>query len=285
MIKKGGSVSMKKIVKKISLIISNIAVISACARYPFYTYANYNNFTNEAYQEFISDYEITPRENELLDMMGTDWLGNDCLHLYGSIYDMKDYYATGHIVEYGNESVRRLTKGYIQWHIYTANSTEKEIHSADEINSFLKYNNHKATVGTYRIAARDYGAYMEMSLNFDDNASIDDMVDIALAMYDEFGYRPSGLFELTTTEFYNETMESSSITFGTPTIAGDIDMNGESGMADIVKLSKYTSNVELFPITDPTALANADVTQDGVIDALDTNMLIEIALGSYENAL
>ncbi|MBQ3566776.1 MAG: hypothetical protein IJA12_06305, partial [Oscillospiraceae bacterium] len=63
------------------------------------------------------------------------------------------------------------------------------------------------------------------------------------------------------------------------------DMNGSASMADIAKLAKYVSNAELFPITDPTALANADVTQDGVIDQLDTNMLIEIALGTYESAV
>ena len=82
-----------------------------------------------------------------------------------------------------------------------------------------------------------------------------------------------------------EEQQAEVVKFGTPTIAGDIDMNGEYGMADITKLAKYTSNAELFPIEDSTALANADVTQDGVIDQLDTNMLIEMALGTYESAL
>ena len=82
-----------------------------------------------------------------------------------------------------------------------------------------------------------------------------------------------------------EEQQAEVVKFGTPTIAGDIDMNGEYGIADIAKISKYISNAELFPITDPTALANADVTHDGVIDQLDTNMLIEIALGMYESAV
>lgn len=81
----------------------------------------------------------------------------------------------------------------------------------------------------------------------------------------------------------DETMEA--VNIDTPTIAGDLDLDDKHGMSDIVFLTKYTASPELYPITDATALANADVNQDGVIDSIDTNLLIEMTLGSFESAV
>ncbi len=277
---------MKKIFKKITVMTSALAVMTTCMCFPFHTSA-ISDIINEGYQEFISDYEVTPREDDLLFMKQNE----ECnyKHIYNSIYDMLDGYTTKHIFECG-EQIRNFSTGYIYWNWYTANSDYNEIYSAEEICMFLKENNLKAKIKLYDSYAHDSTTHMEFYLKFDEDATVDDIVDIALALYNEFGYTPYTIRSLEACKFYYELSENTELTsptviFGTPTIAGDIDMNGESGITDIVKLSKYTSNAELFPITDPTALANADVTQDGVIDSLDTNMLIEIALGSYESAV
>jgi len=86
------------------------------------------------------------------------------------------------------------------------------------------------------------------------------------------------------------TVETEDITIPTAnptpiTLAGDLDLDNDAGLADIVILSKYNSNAEIYPISDETARANADVNRDGVINSLDINILIEQLLGSFESAV
>ncbi len=69
------------------------------------------------------------------------------------------------------------------------------------------------------------------------------------------------------------------------TLAGDIDLDDETGISDIVTLTKYTASPELYPITDKEALGNADMNKDNVIDAVDTAILIENSLSGYESAV
>ena len=69
------------------------------------------------------------------------------------------------------------------------------------------------------------------------------------------------------------------------TLAGDIDLDDETGISDIVAITKYTASPELYAITNRNALGNADVNKDNSIDSLDTSILIENLLGGYKSAV
>jgi len=92
-------------------------------------------------------------------------------------------------------------------------------------------------------------------------------------------------FNLTGMDIYWEINGKNSLELNTQIIVGDIDLDNDTGLADIVILSKYNSNAEIYPISDETARANADVNNDGEINSLDINILIEQLLGSFESAV
>ncbi len=69
------------------------------------------------------------------------------------------------------------------------------------------------------------------------------------------------------------------------TVLGDIDLDDTQGMSDIVTLTKFNASASLYPLSDKTAIANADMNQDGKIDAVDTSILIEMALGDFASAV
>jgi len=60
-------------------------------------------------------------------------------------------------------------------------------------------------------------------------------------------------------------------------LLGDVDLNGEVGIGDVVAISKYLVNKKSYALV-PEALANADVTRNNVVDALDQSKLIEYNL-------
>lgn len=68
------------------------------------------------------------------------------------------------------------------------------------------------------------------------------------------------------------------------TLAGDIDLSDDTGISDIVALTKYTTNPELYAIKSKNALGNADMNKDNSIDSIDTSILIEMMIGTYESA-
>jgi len=126
-------------------------------------------------------------------------------------------------------------------------------------------------------------------LIFSDDVYVPERLEIAADIYEATSVKCSlwGCYDIAfATRFgknaIDELKDSTNI-FGTPTIAGDIDLNNEQGTADIIILSKYIANSQLYPITDPTALANADMNQDKEVNSLDANILVEMTLADYEN--
>ena len=55
---------------------------------------------------------------------------------------------------------------------------------------------------------------------------------------------------------------------------GDVDCNGEIGLADVAALAKWVAAADLYPLTD-AGLANGEITDDGSVNAADLNKLIE----------
>ncbi len=310
---------MKKIFSKIIAGISAVSILSTLSVSSFTTFAlRYPEYDldNEAYIEFLDTHttKILEGEEEFIKYSNISRRVNSFLGWTYTVGEVKHIYYSNitpeeHIKECCLESCIIEfeyfdgTRTFVQGDIYTYgldyhvadNLSDEELEAFNsKISDFLLENNYKAHLETSDQTVYNDPATVirDKDIVYDKDATVEDVFNILAALYKEFDdfrvnmyFLASSLPKFTDDEEHTTTEPTTAVTFGTPTIAGDVDMNGESGMADITKLAKYTSNAELFPITDPTALANADVTQDGVIDSLDTNMLIEIALGTYESAV
>ncbi len=70
---------------------------------------------------------------------------------------------------------------------------------------------------------------------------------------------------------------------GTPTLLGDVDMDGTVGLSDITALCKHILNENLYKFKSEAAKANADVNRDKVINSMDVSRLIEFNLGKVKS--
>ena len=57
------------------------------------------------------------------------------------------------------------------------------------------------------------------------------------------------------------------------TLKGDADLNGTVDIADLTRVSKYNLNKEVYPLENETALANADMNDDGSVNIIDFILL------------
>ena len=60
---------------------------------------------------------------------------------------------------------------------------------------------------------------------------------------------------------------------------GDADLNGEVSLSDITAIAKYNLSHELYPLANDTAMRNADMNEDGIVNTIDVSVLIERQLG------
>ena len=166
---------------------------------------------------------------------------------------------------------------------------ENDAITKEELNEFLQSEGFDATVPCVNFCTgRDGETYISTRVEIDKDTNYGYFAEVYYALCQEYGFIPDMYFEASETIFENVYTDETimpSLNFGTPTIAGDIDLNNEQGTADIIILSKYIANSQLYPITDPTALANADMNQDKEINSLDASILVELSLGSFESAV
>ncbi len=274
---------MKKITKKMFSVLSAMAIIATGAINTQVSALNIN--ANPDYIEYIKTLEISEEEDWLMeiDYTITEYFMSDYtpIHVYESNNNL--------FFEYGKDNIHDFKCGNLCGMSMEVPDENVTI-TVEELNKFLQTEGIDAIVKSLKLSTDHYGNYVLGGYV----GSSPDQTKAYRVLCTEYGFKPSLIFEASDSvsfEFTDDKEQTTTepttnvVTFGTPTIAGDANMDGSASMADIAKLAKYVSNAELFPITDPTALANADVTQDGVIDSLDTNMLIEIALGSYESAV
>ena len=275
---------MKKTTKKMFAVLSAMAIMATGAISTNVSALDIS--ANPDYVEYIKTLEISEEEDWLMeiDYTITEYFMSDYtpIHVYESDRSL--------FFEYGKDNIRSFKKGLLLGMSMEVPDENVSI-TSEELNEFLQTEGIDATVSALKLTDLN-GSYV-LGGNINTSSDMSNKIKAYRALCTEYGFEPSLVFEangsvsfeFTDDEEQTATEPTTAVTFGTPTIAGDIDMNGSASMADIAKLAKYVSNAELFPITDPTALANADITQDGVIDQLDTNMLIEIALGMYESAV
>jgi len=63
---------------------------------------------------------------------------------------------------------------------------------------------------------------------------------------------------------------------------GDIDCNTDISIADVIIISKYIINENMYPLKNATAKENADCSYDNVVDSKDVLKLTEYSLGSVD---
>ena len=63
------------------------------------------------------------------------------------------------------------------------------------------------------------------------------------------------------------------------TLLGDADLDDVVSLSDVTAVSKYLLSNTSFPLANASAMANADVNRDGIIDTMDLSKLIEYNLG------
>lgn len=86
------------------------------------------------------------------------------------------------------------------------------------------------------------------------------------------GEEPTGATGATDTT--NPSEEKPTVDPDKVTKRGDVDCNGEVGIADIAALAKWIPAANLYPVSEE-GLANAEVTDDGEVNASDLTKIIE----------
>lgn len=262
---------MKNLLKKAfaclsTLTVLSVSVLNVSALTIGEDYPAYCDYVNSKYTRFEDEKEILAKYSTLKDVFYDFYEKRTVCNVY-MVYNISDSSYS-----YGCAEV--------SWHNFYIDDTEILIPTEEEINTFLSENNFKATVSSYNSEA--YSMFSPISLSYEEGVTFEDIVDIANALNDKFSMRIDWLVpvSMASKNIPQPTTQSPTIT-----LFGDLDLDDKQGMSDIVALTKYNASPELYPITDKTALANADINQDGVIDALDTNILIEMTLGSFESAV
>jgi len=247
---------------------------------------------NPAYQSYVSKLEPIYRGDEICDTFEQDYK-----NLYSGFFfgiDSRNILKSICQLEYGNDKTRYFTEITIYWGGLSRTSTEpfdtEDTTLEEDIKAFISENN--LNVELSKIIYNSYVNYEKttiyentIALKYPEDVTINDVVDATLALNKEFGYKIGDTEVLVSSFSISESTPVPTTTNETITLAGDLDLDNDTGLADIVILSKYNSNAEIYPISDETARANADVNNDGEINSLDINILIEQLLGGFESAV
>ncbi len=284
---------MKRLITLLStIIISATCIINSLTSFALGGTEGYD-LNNEAYIEKINSYYEFPHSEELVQLLmphtseytfATKHIYAECENMLQVLeVDEKIVSAVSPAVfeqDFSNNG-RVFYTGTIDWTRYRFDSIETAssfyISNFDSINAFLKDNNLKAQFVT---SPEDVSEICySFNIAYNNDVTLNDIIEIALALNNEYDISPSPMMRVISEGvFYNEPE------IGTPTIIGDADLNGEVAMADAVTIAKYLTNSKIYPLSDSTAFANADVNGDNVIDNSDTSKFIEYFLNniSYE---
>lgn len=279
--KKGGII-MKKFLKKLVagfsvLTVMSMSILSASA---------WSVLESDEYKSYI---EKTYSENQRYsDDVKAKWLEEYKDFDYGGYIDIYYSYKGNADQPMSNQYLYRpyettklkQTNVTVVWDSYSLSSDAEYIPTEDEINQFLKENN----LGAY-VASCNSGS-IKLEYDFDVTLETTDAKFQAItdALCDEYGFKNVSYSDLLV-RILDLGITAPTVGNDKVTLAGDIDLDNDTGLADIVILSKYMSNNSIYPITDETARANADVNNDSEINVLDMNILVEMQLGNYESAV
>lgn len=129
--------------------------------------------------------------------------------------------------------------------------------------------------------------YCKLETSLEYEMYFTDLFDVAADIYEATGVAPTGF---SSNDLYqivygknslNDLSDAIMPDADMVTVLGDVNLDSDVGIADVLLLSKYTTNPYVYPITDLTAYSNADLNWDGQVDSVDTSILIETFLGSF----
>ena len=266
------------------------------------------DLNNQAYIDYVKS--LTPIEPEtekkLIAMLRDVSSPGDLIHVYRKYANGGPYvreFANVYNPVTGNKNCRSFADiAVCEDYVCFVDDTHV---SVDEVNDFLSENEFNA------VAAEEVSGFVpelgytaNFHIEYDESIDVDHKIDILYALYENFGLCFSS-FQLVSSgiTFEDESAEPDEPQTTEPavndeetatseaaaqtetaaaeaTLKGDADLNGEVGVADVIKVSKYNLSNLMFPLTDSKAMANADMNCDGVVDSVDCNMLIELNLGN-----
>ncbi len=241
---------------------------------------------NEEYREMIDslhhrvayDEEFTSFLNSLIAEPPEGYNISEIKHVYSRLSETKlshIYYCDEEIkVLPDYRTARQITSLVVHWgSVHSDDAGFYEEHSIDELNAFLKENNLKAWF-------EENPDYVEYNIFYDDDVTEEDLILTILKLNEVYGMEVYiELLGFHTPYLYDISIKTK---FGIQTIAGDVNVDNVFSVADISKMTKYIVSAELYPIEDSTALANADVNQDGIIDSVDKNEMLVMFLGTFK---
>ncbi|MGN0613286.1 MAG: dockerin type I repeat-containing protein [Porcipelethomonas sp.] len=292
---------MKKTFRKILSGLSVFAVMTACA-FPAVSAEQTYDLENQDYINYIDEYcGERPSNEELLTEVLLGWNVNGDSSVIKHLYKYKnsesfDPSFAEFRAEWGTENMRFFSPLRIYMDKLSNVNTPDfcSEYSADEINGFLEAEGLKAQVEEMFVSDKEIAGVRDyVRLSYDEDITCEEAIEVVYALNREYNIYPEGYdYLLPTMPFYG-TQESTAVVSdgeGDPVIAasalpGDADLDGRLGISDLTKVAKFNASPDIYPISDPAALANADVNQDGKIDSLDTGRLVEIILGTYESAV
>ena len=217
-----------------------------------------------------------------------------------------------------DEGGRTFTTTVWLWESSYRNNDELvEKYTVDEMNEFLKQQGFKAHLETevnkrngkiyYKMKYEDksdenvVGAFLALNKEFGavlegyglasspeyfydestENTEVEESSEDTTNVTDETLNEENTVTDAAVEEKTDYSLESATATENvTATLRGDADLNNEVSLSDVIAVSKYTINSKTYPLANNTAIANADMNGDDVVDSLDTSALIEYNLGN-----
>jgi hypothetical protein len=295
---------MRKL-RKLLAGLSSVAILVTCTGFVSAETTEYTGIDTKQYHDYIDClYEIANKDMVYEMFYSNCQFNAEEYGKYPPIYgEFANIYSTSSSSSLSDGSVMYIDETYLEFYFdykaaqfgdkivyYDTYKVKNPEFTKEELEVFLKENNFKASVSEFT----ETDEITEISLEFY-GMTVSEAEQMSYAIYKVYGIKPCCGSYLTSDFIFNKEYDKQdyiskvnallSATSNTVTIAGDIDLNNEQGISDIVTLSKFNANPELYPITDSTALANADMNQDGKVDTLDATILIEMALSTYESAV
>ena len=276
---------MKKILKKCIAVLISLSVLSSVSFSASAVISPIYEIDNEEYREMIDslhhrvvyDEEFTSFLNSLIAEPPEGYNIPEIKHVYSRLSETKlshTYYCDEEIkVLPDYRTARRITSYVVRWgSVHSKDVDFYKEHSVDELNAFLKENNLNAWF-------EESSEHPEYDI-FYEELNEENLILTLLKLNEEYGMVVHiGKMALHTPYLYDISIKTK---FGTQTIAGDVNVDNVFSVADISRMTKYIVSAELYPIVDSTALANADVNQDGIIDSVDKNEMLVMFLGTFK---
>ena len=231
--------------------------------------------------------ELFQRYVKIDDYIGQNKIDALCLiHGYGD--NLEDYIHIDYITDNGKEDVEAfLSENDISTDRVEIKEMERsqkcEYIALNKVNQFIKLNELSCRIRPLVPTDNSATAY-DGGINVLYDAQHEDDKKTVEEYITEHGYDKELPVSYTLAEPDDLILKNNDVKFleenvVNATMKGDADLNDEVNLADLTTVAKYNLSSSSYPLENKTAFANADMNDDGVVDGLDTSILIEQQLG------